>query len=99
MKRILYRSIFSAIRSQGFLLPEEERTLRLTILVSRSTAAPLNLRMQKLSTLLIVHTLLGQDHFLSVDGEYGAIDFPTLPSGTYLITNTGNYRRTIMLRN
>jgi hypothetical protein len=81
VKRVLYRSIFSAISLQGFLLPEEERTLRLTILVSSTTAAPLNLRIQKLSTLLIVHTLLGQDHFLSVHGEYGATVFLPCPLG------------------
>jgi hypothetical protein len=30
------------------------------------------LRIQQLSTLLIIHTLFGQDLFLSVNGEYGA---------------------------
>jgi inositol polyphosphate 5-phosphatase INPP5B/F len=54
-------------------------TLRLTILISHTTAAPLNLGIQKLSALLIVHTLLGQDHFLSFSGEYGAT-LPTLPA-------------------
>jgi hypothetical protein len=56
---------------QGFLLPGEEKTLQLTIFVSHSIAAPLNLRTQNLCTLLIVHTLFGQDLFLSLDGEYG----------------------------
>ncbi|KAF8491842.1 DNase I-like protein, partial [Russula emetica] len=54
----------------GFLLPGEEKTLQLTILVSHAIAAPLNLRIEKLSTLLIIHTLFGQDLFLSLDGEY-----------------------------
>ena len=45
--------------------------VQFTILVSPSIAAPLNLNIQKLSTLLIIHTILGQDHFLSLDGEYG----------------------------
>ena len=39
--------------------------------VSHTIAAPLNLRAQKLSTLLIVHTLFGQDLFVSLDGDYG----------------------------
>ena len=56
---------------QGFLLPGEEKTLQLTILVSYAIAAPLNLGIEKLSTLLIVHTLFGQDLFISLDGEYG----------------------------
>ena len=46
--------------------------LQFTILVSPAIAAPLNLKIQKLSTLLIIHTISGQDHFLSLDGEYGA---------------------------
>lgn len=57
---------------QGFLLPGEEMNLQFTILVSPAIAAPLNLKIQKLSTLLIIHTILGQDLFLSLDGEYGA---------------------------
>ncbi|KAI0251882.1 Endonuclease/exonuclease/phosphatase [Lactifluus subvellereus] len=61
----------------GFLLPEEEKTLQLTIFVSHAAAAPLNLRIQKLSTLLIIHTLLGQDLFLSLDGEYEPSCFGT----------------------
>jgi hypothetical protein len=59
--------------SQGFLLPGEEKTLQFTVFVSNTIAAPLNLRIQELSTLLIVHTLFGQDRFLSVSGEYGAV--------------------------
>ncbi len=57
---------------QGFLLPGEEMNLQFTILVSPAIAAPLNLKIQKLSTLLIIHTALGQDLFLSLNGEYGA---------------------------
>jgi len=57
---------------KGLLLPGEEKLLQLTVFVSNTIAAPLNLRMQKLSTLLIIHTLFGQDLFLSVGGEYGA---------------------------
>ncbi|KAH9996233.1 Endonuclease/exonuclease/phosphatase [Russula vinacea] len=61
----------------GFLLPGEEKTLQLTIFVSHTIAAPLNLGTQKLFTLLIVHTLFGQDLFLSLDGEYVPTCFGT----------------------
>ncbi|KAH9000715.1 DNase I-like protein [Lactarius hatsudake] len=65
----------------GFLLPGEEMNLQFTILVSPAIAAPLNLKIQKLSTLLIVHTIFGQDLFLSFNGEYGA-PAAILSSGT-----------------
>ncbi|KAH8997936.1 DNase I-like protein [Lactarius akahatsu] len=65
----------------GFLLPGEEMNLQFTILVSPAIAAPLNLKIQKLSTLLIVHTIFGQDLFLSLNGEYGA-PAAILSSGT-----------------
>ena len=45
--------------------------VQFTILVYPAIAAPLNLKMQKLSTLLIIHTILGQDLFISLNGEYG----------------------------
>lgn len=63
-------SYFSSLK--GLLLPGEEKTLQLTIFVSNTIAAPLNLRIERLSTLLIIHTLFGQDLFFSVGGEYGA---------------------------
>lgn len=56
---------------QGFLLPGEETNVQFTILVYPAIAAPLNLKIQKLSTLLIIHTILGQDLFISLNGEYG----------------------------
>ncbi|KAI0305103.1 hypothetical protein B0F90DRAFT_1156055 [Multifurca ochricompacta] len=61
----------------GFLLPGEEKTLQLTIFVSRTTAAPLNMRIQTLFTLLIIHTTLGQDLFISLNGEYEPSCFGT----------------------
>ncbi|KAH9077847.1 DNase I-like protein, partial [Lactarius deliciosus] len=61
----------------GFLLPGEEMNLQFTILVSPAIAAPLNLKIQKLSTLLIVHTISGQDLFLSLNGEYEQTCFGT----------------------
>ncbi|KAI0258569.1 Endonuclease/exonuclease/phosphatase [Gloeopeniophorella convolvens] len=61
----------------GFLLPEQEATLEFTIYVSPKIAAPLNLKTQELFTLIIVHTALGQDLFLSVSGEYEPTCFGT----------------------
>jgi hypothetical protein len=93
--RITSPSYFSSLK--GLLLPGEEKTLQLTIFVSSAIAAPLNLRTQKLSTLLIIHTLFGQDIFLSVGGEYGARHCTSrfgCDRGRSLL-----YLRTIMLRN
>jgi phosphatidylinositol-bisphosphatase len=61
----------------GFLLPGEEMNVQFTILIYPAIAAPLNLKVQKLSTLLIIHTILGQDLFLSVSGEYEPTCFGT----------------------
>jgi phosphatidylinositol-bisphosphatase len=61
----------------GFLLPGEEMNIQFTILVHPAIAAPLNLKIQKLSTLLIIHTILGQDLFLELDGEYEQTCFGT----------------------
>jgi hypothetical protein len=72
---------------QGFLLPGEEKTLQLTILVFHTIAAPLNVRIEKLSTLLIVHTLFGQDLFLSLDGEYGTARLILLSGGLEIVTD------------
>jgi len=88
-------SYFSSLK--GLLLPGEEKTLQLTIFVSNAIAAPLNLRTQRLSTLLIIHTLFGQDLFLSVGGEYG-----TRHCTSHFRGDRGRsllYPRTIMLWN
>ncbi|KAI9513375.1 DNase I-like protein [Russula earlei] len=61
----------------GLLLPRDEMTLQFTIFVSNSVAAKLNLGMQRLSTLLIVHTLFGQDLFVFVHGVYEPSCFGT----------------------
>ena len=72
---------------QGFLLPGEEKTLQLIILVSHTIADPLNLGIEKLSTLLIVHTIFGQDLFLSLDGEYGTARLVPLSGGLEIVTD------------
>jgi hypothetical protein len=79
---------------QGFLLPGEEMNIQFTILVHPAIAAPLNLKIQKLSTLLIIHTILGQDLFLELDGEYGThavLLFRSRPSHRSYRTNVLRY--------
>jgi len=51
--------------------------IKFTIFVSPTIATPLNLKIEKLSTLLIIHTISGQDHFLSLNGEYEQTCFGT----------------------
>ncbi|KAF8273650.1 Endonuclease/exonuclease/phosphatase [Lactarius quietus] len=66
----------------GFLLPGEEMNIKFTILVSPAIAAPLNLKIEKLSTLLIIHTISGQDHFLSLNGETNMLRHPLIRVGS-----------------
>ncbi|KAI0311975.1 Endonuclease/exonuclease/phosphatase [Amylostereum chailletii] len=54
----------------GFLLPSETVELTFTAHVTSATAQPLNLGAEQLMTTLILHTLLGKDHFLFVSGTY-----------------------------
>lgn len=56
---------------QGFLLPGEQCDLSFTVFVSRSNAQDLNVRRETLDSTLILHTLLGKDHFISLSGQYG----------------------------
>ncbi|KAF6751635.1 DNase I-like protein [Ephemerocybe angulata] len=54
----------------GVLLPEDSIELTLTAYVSNSIATTLNRQPNDLSGTLILHTLLGKDHFISVSAEY-----------------------------
>ncbi|KAI0049485.1 DNase I-like protein [Auriscalpium vulgare] len=59
----------------GFLLPGEAMPLTFRVLVTRTSAARLNLHQVKLSVLLILHTALGQDLFISASGKYESTCF------------------------
>ncbi|KAJ3502590.1 hypothetical protein NLJ89_g8815 [Agrocybe chaxingu] len=54
----------------GVLLPDEVTEIILRAYVDDATASILNLRPKDLSGTLILHTVLGKDHFISVSGEY-----------------------------
>lgn len=53
------------------LLPDETVEITLTVLVDNASAQHLNLVSGKdLRVTLILHTMLGKDHFISVTGKY-----------------------------
>ncbi|KAG6895749.1 hypothetical protein C0992_012867 [Termitomyces sp. T32_za158] len=55
---------------QAILLPGESVQVTLASYVDRETAYKLNLSQKELRTTLILHTILGKDHFISVVAEY-----------------------------
>lgn len=56
---------------QGLLLPNEDAVIELTTHVDNEVASRLNLGTKDLDCTLILHTVMGKDHFISVTGEYG----------------------------
>ncbi|EKM78328.1 hypothetical protein AGABI1DRAFT_121436 [Agaricus bisporus var. burnettii JB137-S8] len=67
----------------GFFLPGEKTEIALTLHIDSRIASSLNLGPHDMSGTLILHTILGQDHFIAISGEY-------LPScfGNKLVTLT-----------
>ncbi|THH21414.1 hypothetical protein EW146_g123 [Bondarzewia mesenterica] len=59
----------------GFLLPSETIDINFTVFVSRSSAPQLNVRAESLQTIVILHTVLGKDHFISLSGQYESTCF------------------------
>ncbi|KAI0061131.1 DNase I-like protein [Artomyces pyxidatus] len=59
----------------GFLLAGEDISITFTVHVTSKSAATLNLGTAKLSTLIILHTTLGQDLFISLGGQYESTCF------------------------
>jgi len=58
------------IKHQGLLLPDEVVSITFTAYVDNNAAARLNLRPKTVDLTLVLHTLMGKDHFISVVGEY-----------------------------
>lgn len=56
---------------QGLLLPGEHTDIVLSVNVGDQEAASLNLEDAQMESMLILHTSLGKDHFISVDGTWG----------------------------
>ncbi|KAG7095842.1 hypothetical protein E1B28_006537 [Marasmius oreades] len=54
----------------GLLLPNDVVEIALTVFVDDRTASKLNLGSKNLDCTLILHTLLGKDHFITVSGKY-----------------------------
>ncbi|KAK7021890.1 hypothetical protein VNI00_017179 [Paramarasmius palmivorus] len=55
---------------QGLLLPNEAIEIVLSAFVDDNSAAQLNLEPPNLDCTLILHTLMGKDHFISVTAQY-----------------------------
>ncbi|KAF9255983.1 DNase I-like protein [Marasmius fiardii PR-910] len=54
----------------GLLLPNEVAEIILSVFVDDRTASKLNLGPKNLDCTLIMHTLLGKDHFITISGQY-----------------------------
>ncbi|KAF9011762.1 Endonuclease/exonuclease/phosphatase [Cyathus striatus] len=54
----------------GLLLPGETARITLSVLIDNPLAAVMNVRPKDLSGTLILHTVTGKDHFISISGEY-----------------------------
>ena len=58
---------------QGLLLPNEVAEITLTAFADNAVASLLNRRPRDLSGTLILHTVMGKDHFILISGEYRAL--------------------------
>jgi inositol polyphosphate 5-phosphatase INPP5B/F len=55
---------------QGLLLPGDKASINFTAYVDSNSASKLNLVSLHIEYTLILHTALGQDYFITVNGEY-----------------------------
>lgn len=58
--------------TQALLLPDELAYITLTAYIDNDSAARLNIDHKELDCTLILHTVMGKDHFIAVTAEYGA---------------------------
>ncbi|TFK32280.1 Endonuclease/exonuclease/phosphatase [Crucibulum laeve] len=54
----------------GLLLPDEVVEIKMSVYVDNALASIMNLQPKDLGGTLILHTVMGKDHFISVSGEY-----------------------------
>ncbi|KAH7876930.1 uncharacterized protein C8R40DRAFT_1248743 [Lentinula edodes] len=66
----LFPSWLSASHTTGSLLPNERIEIVLTVFVDNAIASRLNLGPRDLNCTLIIHTLMGKDHFVAVTAKY-----------------------------
>ncbi|KZT05009.1 DNase I-like protein [Laetiporus sulphureus 93-53] len=59
----------------GLLLPGQKVTVTISSQVDNAVASELNMGPARLECTLILHTVLGKDHFISVTGEYARTCF------------------------
>lgn len=64
--------------AQGVLLPEQSADITFTAYVDKAMASKLNRQPNDLGGTLILHTLLGKDHFISISAEYGEFPYVAL---------------------
>ncbi|THH32874.1 hypothetical protein EUX98_g1340 [Antrodiella citrinella] len=74
----------------GLLLPGEKKTVSLTAVLDNSVVGRLNSGVARLDDTLILHTLLGKDHFVSITAQYKRTCFAT--SLNRLVRLTGPVR-------
>lgn len=55
---------------QAFILPDESIDVTFTIHVRKENAHVLNLKQERFTSTIILHTLLGKDHFVAIWGDY-----------------------------
>ncbi|KAJ3779009.1 DNase I-like protein [Lentinula raphanica] len=60
----------SASHMTGLLLPNERIEILLTAFVNNKTASRLNLGPRDLNCTLVIHTLMGKDHFIEIQAKY-----------------------------
>ncbi|KAJ3724182.1 DNase I-like protein [Lentinula guzmanii] len=63
-------SWLSASHTTGLLLPNEHTEITLMAFIDNKIASRFNLGPRDLNCTLIIHTLMGKDHFISIKAEY-----------------------------
>ncbi|KAJ3980467.1 DNase I-like protein [Lentinula detonsa] len=74
-QEVIYSSItvppwLSASHTTGLLLPNEHTEITLLAFIDNKIASRFNLGPRDLNCTLIIHTLMGKDHFISIKAEY-----------------------------
>jgi hypothetical protein len=69
--RLVSTNLSDGTSQQGLILPDEISYITFIAFVDNDSASKLNLGLKELEATLILHTILGKDHFISVTGEYG----------------------------
>lgn len=60
----------SVSHTTGLLLPNELIEITLTVFVDNTVASRLNLGPRNLNCTLIMHNIMGKDHFIAISAQY-----------------------------